>query len=175
MLEKFTFKKLKFDHIVILSIIVYITAHLIEEGLFGFPEWALQYWGIPSYNFNKWLIHNYYFLACLMIGYFIYSINKKRFAVFGLGIVLWGFINALNHIIFTIIFFVYSPGLYTGFIFIFLTLLAFANPQESNNGDVKELDKISKKTIIFSIVIAFIFYWGVPIFTFIEIDKFLGI
>ncbi|WP_157949974.1 HXXEE domain-containing protein [Vallitalea okinawensis] len=163
---KQVYKTLHYHRLIIITLVTYLTIHLIEEALLGFPAWALTRWGIPGYTTFKWLIHNVYFAGFLIIGYFIYRINKEKYLVFGLGIVVWGLLNALNHIIFTVIFLEYSPGLLTGLLFLAYTIMTIFK--------LKEQDKLSFKIISLSIFIGVI-YWVLPIVSFIEIDKLMGL
>jgi hypothetical protein len=156
----------KLEHLVTGTILIYVTVHLLEEGLFGFPAWALKRWGIPNYTLSKWLIHNVYFVVFLMAGWIIYRINKDKLLPAGLGVVLWGFLNALNHIVFSLIFVEYSPGLVTGLIFVLFAIVALKR--------VHEMGKLSLGVILTSLVVGVLF-WGAPITLFISVDKAIGL
>jgi hypothetical protein len=66
-----------------------------------------------------------YFAFFLVVGYLIYRRDRERSLTLGLGIIIWGLLNALNHIIFTAVFLELSPGLFTGFIFLLFAILAW--------------------------------------------------
>ena len=51
-------KSLKLEHLILGTLLVYVTLHVLEEWLFGFPAWALRRWSIPGYDVPKWLLHN---------------------------------------------------------------------------------------------------------------------
>ena len=159
-------KQLKLAHLILLTLLVYVTVHLLEEWWFGFPAWAEARWGIPGYTAFKWLLHNVYFAFFLGVGYILYRVNQDRFLFAGLGIIIWGLLNSINHIVFTIIFLEYSPGLFTGLIFAVLAVLAYRR--------AREMGKLSWRTVVPSIL-AGLFYWGAPIVLFITVDKMLGI
>ncbi len=159
-------KQIKLEHLVLGTLLAYVTVHLVEEWWFGFPAWAEVRWGIPGYTVFKWLLHNVYFAFFLAAGYVVYRINRDKFLFAGLGIVIWGLLNSINHIVFTIIFLEYSPGLFTGLIFAAFAVLAYRR--------VREMERLSWKTMVPSIL-AGLFYWGAPIVLFITVDKMLGI
>jgi len=159
-------KEAKLEHVVLGTLLLYVTLHLLEEGIFGFPAWAERRWAIPNYTVSKWLLHNVYFIFFLVLGYFIYRINKERLLFVGLGIVVWGLLNSLNHIVFSVIFLEYSPGLFTGLIFLLFAVLALKR--------IREMGKLSLGLILLSILFG-ILYWGLPMILFIEVDKILGI
>lgn len=43
-------KTLKLKHLILGTLLVYVTLHVLEEWLFGFPAWAEARWGIPNYT-----------------------------------------------------------------------------------------------------------------------------
>lgn len=159
-------KKANMTNLILSSLIIYLTVHLIEEGIFGFPAWALKRWGIPDYTTFKWLIHNIYFIVFLGIGFFIYKRNKEKYLAVGLGIVIWGLMNTLNHVIFSLIYMEYSPGLFTGLLFLILAIIAFLK--------LKEQDKFSLRLILLSSIFGVI-YWMVPIIAFINVDQIISL
>jgi len=157
-------KKLIFAKIGILSIVLYATIHLLEEGLFGFPAWAERSWGIPGYTTDRWLIHNYFFLGMQLIVFLIYIFKNLKNHYWILGIVSWGLLNTINHTVFTIIRFEYSPGLITGFIFIipYIWMIKVLRQQK----------KFRKLTIIKGVGIG-ILLWIIPIILFLFFDIFI--
>jgi hypothetical protein len=158
-------ERIKLAHLILGTLLVYVTVHLLEEWLFGFPAWAEARWGIPGYTVFKWLLHNVYFAAFLAAGYILYRINQDRFLFAGLGIIIWGLLNSVNHIVFTIIFLEYSPGLLTGLVFAVFAVLAYQR--------VREMGRLSWRTMAPSIL-AGLLYWGAPIALFITVDRMLG-
>jgi hypothetical protein len=158
--------RLNLDQLILGSLLVYITLHMLDEGIFNFAAWAEMRWHIPNYTVPKWLLHNLYFIFFLGLGYFIYRRNPTKFQAAGLGILLWGLMNGLSHIIFSLIFMEYSPGLLSGLIFIVIAVLGYQKVRESN--------LLSTRLLGFTIL-AGLLYWGLPIWLFVEVDKLLGI
>ncbi len=78
----------KLAMVVMVSIIVYATLHLLEEGLTGFPAWAEKHWGIPNYNLERWLIHDYFFLGVQLFVFELYLHSAFQKHYLGLGILL---------------------------------------------------------------------------------------
>ncbi len=138
-------KSLKLEHLILGTLLVYVTLHVLEEWLFGFPAWALRRWGIPGYDTPKWALHNVYFAFFLVVGYLIYRSNKERWLPVGLGILVWGFMNSvIAHIAFTLIFLEYSPGILTSLIFLLFAALGLQR--------VREMGRWSWKVAALSIV-----------------------
>ena len=157
---------IKLDNLVLGTLLVYVTLHLLEEWLFGFPAWAEQRWGIPDYTVIKWLMHNAYFTFFLVLGYVIYRINKDRFLPLGLGIVTWGLLNFANHLVFTVIFLEYSPGLITSIIFLLIGILVLRKARLTG--------QLSVRVTVLSVACSLI-CWGLPMGLFIAVDLMLGI
>ena len=157
---------LKLDQLILGTLLTYISLHMLDEGIFDFAAWAERYWHIPDYSFGKWLLHNIYFILPLGLGYFFYQRNHRIFLPLGLGISLWGFMNGLSHIIFSLIFLEYSPGLISGLVFIALAIVVYRRAKEKN--------LLSPRVKKFSILAALL-YWGLPMWLFIQVDLLSGI
>ncbi len=151
-------RQIKLAHLVLGALLTYIPLHLLEEGLGGFPAWAEQYWHIPNYDVGKWLLHNVLFVVALLIGYIFYRLDQERFLSAGLGIILWGLMNTLNHIGCSIAFGAIEPGLFTSLIFALIAILA-----------VRQLRTQSRLSLgLVGLAVAWnVLYWGVPIAAFI--------
>lgn len=159
--------ELNLNQLIKLSILLYLPFHLLEEWAFGFAGWAGRYWGIPNYTTFKWFIHNIYFTAFLVIGYLVYRVNKEKRLVFGVGLILWGLMNAANHLVCSIIFLEYEPGIITGLLWIPLAVLAFKR--------LKADKKLQGKMLFYSFLVSILFYWTMPMVLFVEIDKLFGL
>ena len=159
-------KEVKLEYLFLAVILVYVTLHLLEEGLFGFEIWAGKRWGIPNYTLVKWLISNAFFLFFLILGYVVYRINKEKFLPIGIGIIFWGLFNALNHIVFSLIFLEYSPGLVSGLLYILLTVFALRA--------VHKMNKMSTRLIVFSLLCG-VAYWVLPMASFVTLYIATGI
>ncbi|MBL6964891.1 MAG: HXXEE domain-containing protein [Bacteroidetes bacterium] len=154
-------KKIQFKYLPLICILFYISFHLIEEGIFGFPEWAKIRWGISIYDMEMWLVHNFYFTFYLLLGWFFYFVNEKKFLSLGLGILIWGLLNFLNHAIFSIIFIEYSPGLVSGVVFLLLFVLGVQK--------LKESKLLNTKQVLLGILSG-ILYWVLPMISFLFAD-----
>lgn len=155
--------QLEIRKLIAAAFILYIPFHIIEEWAFGFASWAYTYWRIPSYTTTKWLIHNGYFAFFLLIGLLLYLLKPNTFLPFGVGIVIWGFMNTLNHIVCSFVFLEYEPGILTSLLWIPLAFQVY-------NRMSKKVNK--NKLLLYSIIVA-IAYWSIPMTLFIEIDKLL--
>ena len=153
-----------FAKIGILSIVLYATIHLLEEGLFGFPAWAESSWGLPGYTTERWLTHNYFFLGVQLIVFLIYIFTNYRNEKLILGIVMWGIINTLNHTVFTIIQLKYSPGLISGFLFI-IPLIWIIKV-------LRKQQKLTKLIFLKGLGIGLLL-WIIPIILFLLFDIFI--
>lgn len=154
------------EKIIVFSLILYLPFHLLEEWAFGFPAWAEAYWHIPNYTVAKWLFHNVYFSAFLLIGFCIYRLNRMRFLPLGLGIVIWGLMNAVNHLTCSLVFLEYEPGIVTGLLWFPLATAAYRA--------LRVTGLMSYRLITMAFLAALLAYWSAPIFLFIYVDKLLG-
>lgn len=158
---------IKLERLVLGTLLVYVTLHVAEEWLFGFPAWAEARWRIPNYTVSKWLLHNAYFTFFLAVGYLVYRSNKDRWLPAGLGILVWGFMNSfVAHLTFTFVFLEYSPGILTSLIFVFFAALGLR--------EVREMGRLSWRLALPSVLFGLL-YWAVPMVLFIEVDRALGI
>jgi len=153
-------EKLDLNRLIILSLLLYIPLHVLEEGAFGFPAWAENYWRIPEYTFEKWVIHNFFFAGALILGYIIYRINRERLLVFGVGIVCWGIMNTANHIGCSLVFLSYEPGILTSLLWIPVFKWTVDN--------LRNINRLTWKLMLASFLLAAVLYWGVPITLFIH-------
>ena len=148
-------KRINFMTLFIFTIIVYTTLHVYEEASGNFPRFMIENWGVPDIGYGQWLFHNIVlFLPVLLIGLLIFSIDQDRYLPFGVGISIWGIINFLEHLFYTIKNMSFSPGFFSSIIFLLLGILVFFKLQH--------LKKLSLKFILLSVICS-IFYWFIPI------------
>ena len=150
----FRIDEIEFEHLVTGALVVYLPFHLLEEGFLGFPAWAEKYWRIPDYTVGKWLFHNVFFVAVLLIGFVIYQVNREKYLSAGLGIILWGFMNTLNHLGCSIAFGKIEPGLFSSFLFLLIAILAVRKMCVSGK---------LRPSLIGQAILWNVLYWGVPI------------
>ena len=92
-------------HYYILAIIfIYIPFHFFEEALGNFPESMYQHkWIQERITYGHWMANNIFlYFPTLLVGYLIWIIFPNSL-FFGLGILIWGIINTLDHIFYTVI------------------------------------------------------------------------
>lgn len=99
-------------------ILIYIPFHLFEEALGNFPKWMHTHRWIPEQiTYGHWMANNiFFYFSLLQIG-FVISVLHPGFQFLQVGILVWGAINLLDHLVYTIIDRKKSPGIYTGFLF----------------------------------------------------------
>ena len=111
----------QFNKLILLQLLNF--SHFFDEYFFGFPEWATKHFGTTG--------KNYYLLShlplVLIIGVIMWGMHKgSRVALFfALGVQTIFFTNGIFHIITTILWYEYSPGLMTQVIILpsfFITL-----------------------------------------------------
>jgi len=147
-------------------LITYFPFHLIEEALYNFPGWMSEQYGLSKpLSYPHWLINNFIFLTVLLTGFIIFFRNQAKNIAFGIGILIWGFMNSCEHIVFSVIDQKFSPGIITAFLFLIISV----------SGMIKLIkDKaIHPKNIIKSVFIA-ISYWVVSFASIISAGKFLS-
>jgi len=158
-------EQIDFKYFPIGLIIIYIPFHLLEEAFNNFPLWMAEH-----YNFQKplsyphWLINNSIFLFVLLTGLIIYNRNRVKYLPFGLGILIWGFMNSLEHIVFSVYDSKISPGFYTSILFLVVTIIGFIRLKQ---------DKLLNLPIVLKSLLIAIGYWIVPIATFMIIGSYL--
>jgi hypothetical protein len=149
-------------HLILLTTFVYVVLHLLDERILGFPVWAEALWKIPNYATFRWLQHNGYFVAFVGAGFMLYRRSPQRLLPIGLGIVIWGLMTFLGHLVYSIIRLEYSPGLFSGLFFMAVAILVYQRLRQSG--------ELSSATILLSILVALL-YWIMPICLFIGIDR----
>lgn len=159
-------QRLHFNYFPIVIILLYVPFHLIEEAYGNFPKWMAEHYGLPfPLSYPHWLINNMFFLAALLIGLSIYLSNTTKFRYFGAGIVLWGGMNSLEHIIFTVKDLQIAPGVFTGILFLFTAIVGLLH--------LKRHHFLNWIFVIKSIAIA-ILYWIIPFAFIISLGPFLA-
>ena len=159
--------EIKFKYIPVFCIIVYIPFHLLEEALGNFPLWMSEHYSLPKVlSYPHWLINNSIFFLILLIGLLIYFRDRIKFLPFGVGILVWSFMNSMEHLVFSAIDMEASPGIVTAVIFLFVSGLGFIKLRLDNSLNMK---------LMFKSIIAGICYWVVPIIIIVSIGKYLSV
>lgn len=156
-------KQLEFKYFPIGLIIAYLPFHLSEEALFNFPLWMYEHYSLPKpLSYHHWLMNNSFFLICLIAGLTVFLKNKTKYLYFGVGVLIWGFMNSMEHIVFSVSDFKVSPGFYTSIVFLLIAIGGFVNLNLN-----KHLNKI---LVLKSIGIA-ICYWIIPMAIIVSIGS----
>jgi hypothetical protein len=74
-------------------------------------------WIPEQITYGHWMANNIFFYFLLLQIGFIISVLKPGFQFLQVGILFWGVINLLDHLVYTIIDRKKSPGIYTGSLF----------------------------------------------------------
>jgi hypothetical protein len=158
-------RQIDFKFFPIAVIILYIPFHLLEEAFNNFPLWMAEH-----YNFEKplsyphWLINNSIFLIVLLIGLIIYNRNRVKNLPFGLGILIWGLLNSIEHIVFSIIDLKISPGSFTSILFLAVSIIGFIRLKQ---------DKLLNLPLVLKSILIAMGYWIIPITIFMIIGSYL--
>ena len=146
-------------------IIVYVPFHLWEEALGNFPLWMSEHYNLhKALSYPHWLINNGIFFLTLLIGLLIFFRDRIKFLPFGVGILIWSFMNGMEHIVFSAIDLKPSPGIITAIIFLLVSGFGFIKLQTDNSLNMK---------LIYKSIVVGICYWVIPIAIIVSIGKYL--
>ena len=149
-----TFKTIDFKIFPILMIVLYVPFHLSEEAFFNFPMWMFEHYNLPKpLSYEHWLINNSFFFISLLAGLTVFFKNKSKYLYFGFAILIWGFMNSFEHILFSILDNQISPGFFTAILFLTTFFVGFYK--------LKREKLLSKKLFLNSVLVA-ISYWIIP-------------
>jgi len=159
--------EIRFKYTPLFCIIIYVPFHLIEESLGNFPLWMSEHYNLPKVlSYPHWLINNSIFFLTLIIGLIIYFRDRIKFLPFGVGILIWSFMNGMEHIVFSIIDLKPAPGIITAIIFLLVSGFGFIKLRANNSLDIK---------LIYTSIIIGIAYWVIPITFIILIGEYLTV
>ncbi len=147
--------EIDFKYFVFAVLITYVPFHVLEEAYFNLPLWFHEQYNIPKiFSLPHFLIGNCIFLTFLLIGFSIYLRDTNRNIAFGYGILIWSFINSLEHTRSSVMSMQISPGLFTGLVFLIIVI--------SGSLNLKRNEKLNTGLFIKSTGIALL-YWIFPI------------
>lgn len=137
-------------------LVIYFPFHLFEEAIGDFPNWMKEHkWMPEKLTYGHWLANNvFFYYTILLLGYISYLFLGNKLIFMGIGILFWGMINCLDHLIYTIIDRKISPGLFTGLLYL-ITFLSGINR-------LYEEGTLNFKLIILSLITG-IFYAFIPV------------
>ncbi len=141
---------------VALIIIIYFPFHLFEESVGNFPNWMKEHkWMPEKLSYGHWIANNvFFYYSILVFGFTCFILLGDKFTFMGVGILIWGLINFLDHFIYTLIDRKKSPGLFTGLLYLIVFLLGILRLSKSY--------QINAKLIIMSVIMG-ILYAFVPV------------
>ena len=98
-------------------LVIYFPIHLFEEAIGNFPKWMhLHKWVNEEISYGHWMANNvFFYYSLLLLVYIIYCFTHAIFLAY--GIILWGIINMLDHMIYSISDQKKSPGIFSGFLY----------------------------------------------------------
>jgi hypothetical protein len=137
-------------------LLVYMPLHVLEEALGNWPLWMKAHHYTPYViSYGQWLAVNIFlYLPLLLIGVGLYRWQPKKFLFAGIAVLVWGFLNALEHIGFTLVDLRWTPGILTASCFGMLSLLGIKS--------LHNLHVSFPKVIVPSILTAVLFA-GLPV------------
>ncbi len=128
------------SYLKILILQALVVFHFIEELFFGFPAWATKYFGTTTLN---WYLWSHLVLVVMWLIIAFYVSRKNRVALFlVLGIQVLLVTNGLFHILTSLIWWEYSPGVISQMLLIPVSVLLFRK--------VKALNLFSSKEYFYS-------------------------
>lgn len=158
--------RLEILHLALIVLVVYTALHIHEEAYLQIPLWMDENWGVPI-TFARWLFHNAcFFTPALAAGVLVHSLDQERFLVFGVGVLFWGLLNSLEHIVFTIKTAAVAPGVFSGLLFLMLAIAGLVK--------LRRTGRLNWKVLLLSFVVQSVFYWGLPIASFLLLVHHIG-
>ncbi|MFZ5987909.1 MAG: HXXEE domain-containing protein [Bacillota bacterium] len=132
-------------------ILTYIPFHLFEEAIGNFPKWMFEHRYTPvkkSYGF--WMAGNIFFYFPLLIaGALSFHFGGEKFLFAGLAVLIWGILNFLEHLFFTLKDKKVSPGIYSGLLLAVIGVLGINRALADGYNDVLQY--------VFAVPIAIVF------------------
>lgn len=128
-------EKLNLNRLILIQFLNF--SHFIDEYFFGFPEWATRNFGTTSKNY--YLLSHAFIILC--VGVIMWSIKKGSKAAIFLALVVQTvfFTNGIFHIITTLLFSEYSPGLLSQVIIFPVSIITYKMVRESKVLSGKEV------------------------------------
>jgi hypothetical protein len=135
--------------------------HFFEEAIGNFPESMYQHkWIHERITYGHWMANNVFlYYPTLLIGLLTWMLYPNHVFI-GLGLLIWGAINTIDHILYSIKDRKISPGLFTGIIYLVVSI----------SGLISVVNQLIVSTIIFSIL-AGIIYFLIPVLLCIKLHK----
>lgn len=152
---------------VMLTLVIYMPFHLFEEALGNFPKWMYEHKWLPYHmTYGHWMSNNIFlYYPLLLLAAVIFRIGGDHCTCFGIGIIMWGFINFGDHFFYTIKDKKLTAGLLTGTLFLVNSIFGIRCFLRS--------ELFSVPQIVLGILIGGILF-GLPIGLCVVVYKFFG-
>lgn len=152
---------LPLGHYAVATLVLYIPFHFFEDALGNFPETMYRHGWIPErITYGHWMANNvFFYYPTLLAGLSLYALFPDL-VFLGLGILIWGILNTLDHLFYTLKDRKLSPGLFTGFIYLAVSIC----------GLISVKDRLSAMLVALSLV-AGVFYGFFPILCCMKFNK----
>jgi hypothetical protein len=158
-------KQIDFKWFPVGLIVVYVPFHLLEEAIYNFPAWMFEHYKLPqALSYPHWLINNAIFLFVLLTGLIIYNRDRIKNLSFGIAIVIWAFMNSMEHIAFSIIDLKISPGFYTALLFTVISIIGFVKLR---------VEKILTPALLLKSFLIAIAYWMISFLIIVVLGLYL--
>lgn len=136
----------------------FIFLHFAEEWLGGFVKWATVYFGTTTQNW--YFLSHLLLIPLLAMPYFI----KKQSAYIMLSIQMAIFVNVLFHLIATMLFATYAPGVISGtFLIIPYSILIFAKCYQQTDLKKEQINSALIFGLLISMIIIATLYLDIKI------------
>lgn len=111
---------MKLEYFVVATLLIYMPFHFFEEALGNFPQLMYQHkWMPEKLSLAHWMGNNIFiFYPLLLLSLIVYLLGGKTTICFGIGILVWGLINSVEHFFYCIKDRKAEPGIITSFVFL---------------------------------------------------------
>jgi len=131
------FENISYELLMWMALFIYIPMHLLEEAVGNWPEWMARHkYTSVKLSYDHWMAGNiFFFYPLLLIGILLYHFLGTNLIFLGLGVIFWGIINYMEHLIFCFIDKKVTPGFYTSILFFIIgviTIIKIINGKDVN-------------------------------------------
>ena len=116
--------QLYLDQAVFGIIVVFGCFNVFEKGMADWPAYVSATWRLEVIAYPRWLFIDFIYELVLLAAFFAYRANRGRYLFLGLGVLAFGALMALFHLILTVGYVQYAPGVISALLgFVPLTVL----------------------------------------------------
>ncbi len=98
------------DQAVFGIIVVFGCFNVFEKGMAEWPAYVSATWRLEAISYPRWLFIDFVYELVLLAAFFAYRANRERYLFIGMGVLAFGAFMALFHLIITIGYLNYAPG-----------------------------------------------------------------